>query len=84
MEKVNLTIRLDREMKESIEAFCKKRDVTISQVVRAAFRRYLNEAQEAEKQERAMERSKDTRAQVAAASAFVRGPGAGKSSKNRR
>lgn len=70
MEKVNLTVRLDRKMKEAVEEICKEKDITVSQLVRFGFRRFLNESPR--DRQKTPEEIHKAKAQVATAVAFVR------------
>ena len=84
MEKVNLTVRLDREMKEQVEEVCRQKDITVSQLVRSSFRRFLNDVREAEVRQKTLHEVEKVEKQMAAVSAFVRGPGAKKGGVSRR
>lgn len=75
MEKVNLTVRLDRELKERVEAACRRQDVTLSQLVRSSFRKFLNQLEELEGRQKTPAEVKRVGDQIAATAAYVRGPG---------
>lgn len=90
MEKVNLTIRLDKQMKEEMVSYCAENDVTMSQLIRSIFRRQLNAARDAKFQsvkEPSLEGKEKITRQIQALKevmpSFLRGPG-GKSKGKRR